>query len=484
MPHRDRPPFPADSRTDQRARPRAARDRPRRRSTIAARSSPQLGTATCSAGMKRVFKTKGPVVIYPGVGHRRVGSGARQHALAGRPRADVRDRPLRDAVAARWPSGSASRSSSSPATGGTAPIPRRSRRGCAADKAHAIKAVCVVHNETSTGVTSRIAEVRKAIDRARHPALFMVDTISSLASIDYRHDEWGVDVTVGGSQKGLMLPPGPVVQRDQRQGARRVARRRSCRAPTGTGTRCWRPTRTASFPTRRRPTCSTACDEALTMLLDEEGLDERLRAPRRATPRRRGARCARGASRCCALDPARVLELADRGADAGGPRRRRASRKVVLERFDMSLGSGPRQARRQGLPHRPPRRLQRPDAAAARSAASRWASRSPACRTRRAASTPRWSISPSAGATETARRRNAPARHRTTTNQEEEEPMQRHGHPCAPRQRSLRFGGRQRAGGAGSRPRPVEIVVPAGAGGASDQMARLLQAVDRTSTSS
>jgi alanine-glyoxylate transaminase/serine-glyoxylate transaminase/serine-pyruvate transaminase len=78
----------------------------------------------------------------------------------------------------------------------------------AEDKAHTIKAVMAVHNETSTGVTTRISDVRKAIDRAKHPALFMVDTISSLASIDYRHDEWGVDVTVAGSQKGLMLPPG------------------------------------------------------------------------------------------------------------------------------------------------------------------------------------------------------------------------------------------------------------------------------------
>ena len=77
-----------------------------------------------------------------------------------------------------------------------------------ADKAHEIKAVCMVHNETSTGVASRVAEVRAAIDRAKHPALFMVDTISSLGSIDYRHDEWKVDVTVAGSQKGLMLPPG------------------------------------------------------------------------------------------------------------------------------------------------------------------------------------------------------------------------------------------------------------------------------------
>ncbi|MDR2214498.1 MAG: aminotransferase class V-fold PLP-dependent enzyme [Nevskiaceae bacterium] len=76
------------------------------------------------------------------------------------------------------------------------------------DTAHNIRAVCVVHNETSTGVTSDIAAVRRAIDMAGHPALLMVDTISGLGSADYRHDEWGVDVSVGGSQKGLMLPPG------------------------------------------------------------------------------------------------------------------------------------------------------------------------------------------------------------------------------------------------------------------------------------
>jgi alanine-glyoxylate transaminase / serine-glyoxylate transaminase / serine-pyruvate transaminase len=76
------------------------------------------------------------------------------------------------------------------------------------DKAHAIKAVCVLHNETSTGCLSSVTEIRKAIDAVRHPALLMVDTISSLASTDYRHDEWGVDVTIGGAQKGLMLPPG------------------------------------------------------------------------------------------------------------------------------------------------------------------------------------------------------------------------------------------------------------------------------------
>ncbi|WP_448610501.1 pyridoxal-phosphate-dependent aminotransferase family protein [Geodermatophilus sp. URMC 60] len=77
-----------------------------------------------------------------------------------------------------------------------------------ADTGHEIKAVMVVHNETSTGVTSRVGEIRAAIDAAQHPALYLVDTISSLGSIDYRHDEWGVDVTISGSQKGLMLPPG------------------------------------------------------------------------------------------------------------------------------------------------------------------------------------------------------------------------------------------------------------------------------------
>jgi len=78
----------------------------------------------------------------------------------------------------------------------------------AEDQNHTIKAVAVVHNETSTGVTSNVAAVRRALDQAGHPALLLVDTISSLGSIDYRHEEWGVDVTVGGSQKGLMLPPG------------------------------------------------------------------------------------------------------------------------------------------------------------------------------------------------------------------------------------------------------------------------------------
>ena len=86
--------------------------------------------------------------------------------------------------------------------------PEKIREALEADSDHRFKAICVVHNETSTGVTSRIPEIRKAIDETGHPALLLVDTISSLGSVDYRHDEWGVDVTVSGSQKGLMLPPG------------------------------------------------------------------------------------------------------------------------------------------------------------------------------------------------------------------------------------------------------------------------------------
>ena len=97
----------------------------------------------------------------------------------------------------------------------------------AADSRHEIKAVCIVHNETSTGVVSSVPAVRAAIDAARHPALLLVDTISSLASIDFRMDEWGVDVTVAGSQKGLMLPPGLSLQRGLRESARGRAARAS-----------------------------------------------------------------------------------------------------------------------------------------------------------------------------------------------------------------------------------------------------------------
>ncbi|MGZ8268841.1 MAG: pyridoxal-phosphate-dependent aminotransferase family protein, partial [Burkholderiales bacterium] len=166
----------------------------------------RLGQEVLS-GLKQVFRTGQPVVIFPASG-----TGAWEAALVNT--LSPGDRVLMYETghfATLWHS-MARRLGVKPEF-----IPGDWRRGAdpaaleaklVEDKSHAIKAVCVVHNETSTGAVTRVAEVRKAIDRAGHPALFMVDTISSLASIDYRHDEWGVDVTVAGSQKGLMLPPG------------------------------------------------------------------------------------------------------------------------------------------------------------------------------------------------------------------------------------------------------------------------------------
>ena len=168
-------------------------------------------------GIQQVFKTRHPVIIYPASG-----TGAWEAAL-------VNTVSAGDAVlmfetghfASLWQK-LAIRLGLKPefiGDGGldAAGIPVSWRRGVQADQietrlradaGHQIKAVCVVHNETSTGVTSDIAAVRRAIDAVGHPALLMVDTISGLASADYRHDDWGVDVTVSGSQKGLMLPPG------------------------------------------------------------------------------------------------------------------------------------------------------------------------------------------------------------------------------------------------------------------------------------
>ena len=166
------------------------------------------------------------------------------------------------------------------------------------DRAHAIKAVCIVHNETSTGVTSRIAEIRRAIDRAAHPALFMVDTISSLGSIDYRHDEWGVDVTVAGSQKGLMLPPGLSFNAVSEKARAASTRRDAAARVLGVGR-----------DHRGEQEGLLAVDAGDQSPLRPAG-GARPAAGRRAcrtssrattgTPRRPAARCARGASRSCA----------------------------------------------------------------------------------------------------------------------------------------------------------------------------------------
>jgi alanine-glyoxylate transaminase / serine-glyoxylate transaminase / serine-pyruvate transaminase len=166
----------------------------------------KLGRSVLS-GLKSIFKTASSVIIYPASG-----TGAWEAALVNV--LSPGDKVLMFETghfATLWKNmatklGLEPEFISSDWRSGAAPdaIEARLRE----DKAHAIKAVCVVHNETSTGCVSPVDAVRKAIDAARHPALLLVDTISSLASIDYCHDEWGVDVTVAGSQKGLMLPPG------------------------------------------------------------------------------------------------------------------------------------------------------------------------------------------------------------------------------------------------------------------------------------
>ncbi|HEX4360390.1 MAG TPA: aminotransferase class V-fold PLP-dependent enzyme [Pseudonocardia sp.] len=205
-----------------------------------------------------------------------------------------------------------------------------------ADPAHRIKAVCVVHNETSTGVTSRVPEVRAALDATGHPALLLVDTISSLASIDYRHGEWGVDVTVGGSQKGLMLPPGLGFNAVS---AKALAAKESAGLPCGYWD--WTPILAANaggfFPYTPATNLLYGLREALRML-DEEGL------PAVFARHQRHARATRAAVRAWGLEVLCADErehsgsltavLLPAGHDAD------AVRRIILERFDMSLGTG------------------------------------------------------------------------------------------------------------------------------------------------
>ena len=206
----------------------------------------------------------------------------------------------------------------------------------AADRDWKIKAVAVVHNETSTGATSRVHDIRKAIDRANHPALLMVDTISSLASIDYRHDEWGVDVTVCCSQKGLMLPPGLGLNAVS---SKALEASKSARLPRS----YWdweamiRDNKMGFFPYTPATNLLYGLREALRMLL-EEGLDRVFaRHLRHAEATRRAVR-AWGLEILCLnpdeYSPALTTVVMPEGHDAD------ALRKVVLERFDMSLGTG------------------------------------------------------------------------------------------------------------------------------------------------
>jgi alanine-glyoxylate transaminase/serine-glyoxylate transaminase/serine-pyruvate transaminase len=204
------------------------------------------------------------------------------------------------------------------------------------DKAHRIKSVMVVHNETSTGATSRIAEIRSAIDRTGHPALFMVDTISSLGSIDYRHDEWGVDVTVGCSQKGLMLPPGLGFNAVSEK-----AKTASKTAKIGRSYWNWAPMIEASrkgfFPYTPATNLLYGLREAIRML-EQEGLQNVFDRHSRHAEATRSAVRAWGLEVLCA-DPKEYsssLTAVMMPEGQSGDR----FRKIVLENFNMSLGNG------------------------------------------------------------------------------------------------------------------------------------------------
>lgn len=204
------------------------------------------------------------------------------------------------------------------------------------DKAHAIKAVCVVHNETSTGATSRIPLIRRAIDAAGHPALFLVDTISSLASIDYRHDEWGVDVTVAGSQKGLMLPPGLSFNAVSEK-ARKAAQSSKLPKSYWAWDEMIAANKTGYFPYTPATNLLYGLREAIDMLR-EEGLHQVFaRHARHAEATRRAVR-AWGLEILCAnaeeYSNTLTAVMMPAGHDAD------ALRKTILEAYDMSLGTG------------------------------------------------------------------------------------------------------------------------------------------------
>lgn len=286
-------------------------------------------------GLQGVFKTAGPVVVYPSSG-----TGAWEAALVNT--MSPGDRVLMfetghfatlwrsvalkigldvDFVPGDWRSGVA---------------PAVVEERLAADKGRKVKAVAVVHNETSTGATSRLYDIRQAIDRAGHPALFLVDTISSLGSIDYRHDEWGVDVSVGCSQKGLMLPPGLGLNAISRKA---LDAAKSARLPRS----YWdweamiRDNRSGFFPYTPATNLLYGLRESLRMLF-EEGLDQVFdRHLRHAEATRRAVR-AWGLDILC-LDPEEysptlTTVVMPEGHDAD------ALRKLILDRFDLSLGTG------------------------------------------------------------------------------------------------------------------------------------------------
>jgi alanine-glyoxylate transaminase / serine-glyoxylate transaminase / serine-pyruvate transaminase len=289
------------------------------------------------AGLKRVFKsTSGEVVIYPASG-----TGAWEAALVNTLSAGDRVLMVETGHFATLWQKMAGRLGLDveflPGDWRHGVDPEAVEKRLRADAAKRIKAVCVVHNETSTGVTSRIGEARRAIDAAGHPALFMVDTISSLASIDYRHDEWGVDVTVAGSQKGLMLPPGLSFNCIS---AKALAAAKSAGLPKSYW--AWDEMiangRSGYFPYTPATNLLYGLREALAMLLDEEGLDAVFaRHQRHAEATRRAVR-GWGLEVLAAdpreYSPSLTAVMVPAGHDAD------RVRKTILEAFDMSLGTG------------------------------------------------------------------------------------------------------------------------------------------------
>jgi alanine-glyoxylate transaminase/serine-glyoxylate transaminase/serine-pyruvate transaminase len=193
-----------------------------------------------------------------------------------------------------------------------------------------------VHNETSTGVVSRVKEIREAIDRAKHPALLLVDTISSLGSMDYRHDEWGVDVTVGGSQKGLMLPPGLSFNAVSEKA---LAANKTAKMPRyyWDWPEMLKPNRAGFFPYTPATNLLWGLKEAIAML-HEEGLDNVFHRHARHAQATRAAVEAWGLEVWCEepkeYSSSLTAVLMPKGHDAD------RFREITLNAFDMSLGTG------------------------------------------------------------------------------------------------------------------------------------------------
>lgn len=297
------------------------------------------------SGLQQVFQTRHPVVVYPASG-----TGAWEAALVNvmSPGDSVlmfetgHFSTLWQKMAQRL--GLEPEFLALPGTDETG-LPRSWRHGVQADlieerlrkdSAHRIKAVCVVHNETSTGVTSDIASVRRAIDAAGHPALLMVDTISGLASADYRHDEWGVDVTVSGSQKGLMLPPGISFNA---LSPKAIEVSRTARLPKAFW--AWdeivEMNKGGYWPYTPSTNLLYGLSEALDMLL-EHGLPVVFARHQRWGEGVRTAVRAWGLPTQCADErvhsPVLTGVITPQGVDAD------ALRKLIHERFDLSLGAG------------------------------------------------------------------------------------------------------------------------------------------------